>query len=265
MANDVESVAYDPANQTLTVTGVGLDETPFTATYVRKPALDRVGYEAYTVQDNALTEHSTAYVRQTEGGYAAVVVTGGQFGTYQGGTTYGRTGSFDAPDTSNPGGIVSYAGTYVGLLNIDGDGGDLITPTPGTPTEILPGQSAEITGDIFINADFTQNNEVKGRIYNRQITDQTGTVVEDLNLVNTAIESNGSFTGAVEQDGTNRGEYGGVFSGTDAAAVAGSVHATNHIAAFTGNTVPIEEYGVFVLGSCDGASPDPVCNQPTSP
>ncbi|MFY0309489.1 thymidylate synthase [Leisingera sp. D0M16] len=262
MANDVESVAYDPDNQTLTVTGVGLDETPFTATYVRKPALDRGGYEAYTVQDNALTEHSTAYVREAEGGFAAVVVTGGQFGTYQGGTTYGRTGGFDAPDTSTPGGIVSYAGTYVGLLNIDGDGGDLLTPTSGTPSEILPGQSAEVTGDIFINADFTQDNEVKGRIYNRQITDQPGTTVEDLDLWNATIDSNGAFAGEVRQGVTTRGEYGGVFSGTDAAAVAGSVHATEHIGAFSGNNVPIEEYGVFVLGSCDGASPDPVCNQP---
>ncbi|UWQ76217.1 thymidylate synthase [Leisingera sp. M658] len=263
LANDLESVDYDPGNQTLTVTGVGLDETPFTATYVRKPALDRNGYEAYAVQDNALTEHSTAYVRQTEGGYAAVVVTGGQFGTYQGGTTYGRTGSFTAPVTdAGVGGIVSYAGTYVGLLNINGDGGDLLTPAPGTDPSILPGQSAEVTGDVFINADFTQDSEVKGRIYNRRITDLPATAVEDLTLMTTAITSDGSFTGAVNAGGTSVGDYGGVFSGADAAAVAGSVHATSHIEAFSGNTPPIEEYGVFVLGSCDGASPDPVCNQP---
>lgn len=263
LANDVQSVAYDPTNQTLTVTGVGLDETPFTATYVRKPGLDRGGYEAYTVQDNALTEHSTAYVRSVEGGYAAVVVTGGQFGTYQGGTTYGRTGTYSAPDTTQgPGGIVSYAGNYVGLLNIDGDSGDLISPTPGTDPSILPGQSAEIVGKVFINADFTQDNEVKGRVYDRQIVDQPGTTVEDLDLWNTAIAADGSFDGEVRVAGQVRGEYGGVFAGTDAAAVAGSLHAEQHIAAFGSNTPPIEEYGVFVLGSCDGASPDPVCNQP---
>ncbi|AHD00402.1 hypothetical protein [Leisingera methylohalidivorans] len=263
LANDVDSVSYDADNQTLTVTGVGLDETPFTATYVRKPALDRVGYEAYTVQDNALTEHSTAYVREVEGGFATVVVTGGQFGFYQGGTTYGRNGRYSAPNTEQgAGGIVSYAGTYVGLLNIDGDGGDLIDPTNGTDPTILPGQAAEVTGDVFINADFSDN-RVKGTVYNRRITDQPGTAVETLNLDPTAIASDGSFNGQASIANIGVGEYGGVFAGTDAAAVAGSIHATNHISALSGGTgADIEEYGVFVLGSCDGASPDPVCNQP---
>ncbi|QDI76248.1 MULTISPECIES: transferrin-binding protein-like solute binding protein [Leisingera] len=259
LAGDVDSVSYNAANQTLTVTGVGLDDSPFPATYVRKPALDRAGYEAYTVQDNELTEHSTAYVRTTEGGYAAVVVTGGQFGFFQGGTTYGRTGTYSAPDTSQSGtGIVSYAGTYVGLLNVDGDNGDLIDPSNGTNPSILPGQAAEVTGDVFINADFTDN-RVKGGIYNRQITDQPGTAVENLALNPTGIASDGSFTGDVSTDGSAVGQYGGVFAGSNAAAVAGSLHATDHISALRGGTVPIEEYGVFVLGSCDGASPDPAC------
>lgn len=263
LASDVDSVSYDAANQTLTVTGVGLDESPFTATYVRKPALDRAGYEAYTVQDNALTEHSTAYVRETEGGYAAVVMTGGQFGFFQGGTTYGRSGNYSEPDTSQPGtGIVSYAGTYVGLLNIDGDTGDLIDPSNGTNPAILPGQAAEITGDVFINADFGDR-EVKGRIYNRQVTDLPGTTVENLTFNPTTIASDGSFTGDASANGGTVGQYGGVFSGSDAAAVAGSVHATGHIDALNTGTTPIEEFGIFVLDSCDGASADPAC--PTSP
>ncbi|UWQ55131.1 thymidylate synthase [Leisingera caerulea] len=259
LAGDVDSVSYDAANQTLTVTGVGLDDSPFSATYVRKPALDRVGYEAYTIQDNALTEHSTAYVRQTEGGYATVVMTGGQFGFFQGGTAYGRAGTYSAPDTSQSGtGIVSYAGTYVGLLNIDGDNGDLIDPSNGTDPSILPGQAAEVTGDVFINAGFTDN-RVKGGVYNRQITDRPGTAVENLALNPTDINSDGSFVGDISSDGSSVGQYGGVFAGSNAAAVAGSLHATDHISALSGGTVPVEEYGVFVLGSCDGASPDPAC------
>ncbi|WP_264210186.1 thymidylate synthase [Leisingera thetidis] len=259
LAGDVDSVSYDAANQSLTVTGVGLDETPFSATYVRKPALDRAGYEAYTVQDNQLTEHSTAYVRETEGGYATVVMTGGQFGFFQGGTTYGRTGTYSAPETEQgPGGIVSYAGTYVGLLNVDGDNGDLIDPSNGTNPAILPGQAAEVTGDVFINADFSDN-RVKGTVYNRQITDQPGTEVENLTLNPTDIASDGTFTGEASVDHGGVGEYGGVFSGAGAASVAGSVHATAHIEALNDGTVPIEEFGVFVLGSCDGASPDPAC------
>lgn len=259
IAHDLDSVSYDPDNQTLTVTGVGLDETPFTSTYVRKPALDRAGYEAYTVQDNELTEHSTAYVRQSGGGYAAVVVTGGQFGYFQGGATYARTGSFTEPDTeAGPGGIVSYAGTYVGLLNANGDTGDLIIPSGSPDTAILPGQAAEVTGDVFINADFSDQ-EIKGTIYNREITDSPGTTVEDLVLVPTEISADGTFDGTVNANNGAVGTYGGIFSGTDAEVVAGGVHATSHIDALSGGTTPIEEYGVFVLDSCDSANADPVC------
>ncbi|WP_342586279.1 thymidylate synthase [Leisingera sp. ANG-M6] len=259
IANDLDSVSYDPTNQTLTVTGVGLDETPFTSTYVRKPALDRAGYEAYTVQDNELTEHSTAYVRQSGRGYAAVVVTGGQFGYFQGGATYARTGSFTEPDTeSGPGGIVSYAGNYVGLLNVNGDTGDLIIPSGSPETILLPGQAAEVTGDVFINADFSDR-AIKGTIYNREITDAPGTSVENLILVPTEIAADGTFDGTLNVDGTGVGTYGGTFAGTDAEVVAGGVHATSHIDALSGGTNPIEEYGVFVLDSCDSANADPVC------
>ncbi|MBY6135111.1 hypothetical protein KUV61_04680 [Nocardioides marinus] len=262
LAGDVTSVSYDAANQTLTVTGVGLDSTPVTAQYTRNPALDRVGYEAYTVQQNGLTEHSTAYIRQSEGGYATVVMTGGQFGYFQGGSTYGSDGSFSKPpvDTGDKG-IVSYAGTYVGLLNINGDGGDLKPAPPGSDPAIIPGQAAEVTGNAFINADFSDM-RVKGSVYNRTITDSPGTVVENLEFEPTAIASDGSFTGSVTVDKAGVGEYGGVFSGTDAAAVAGTLHATGHIEELNNGSVPIEEFGVFVLGSCTGPSADPACPAP---
>lgn len=259
LAGDVESVSYDPVNETLTVTGVGLDSTPIVAEYTRNAALDRVGYQAYTTQQNALTEHSTAYIRQSEGGYATIVMTGGQFGHFQGGSTYGSDGSFSAPDV-DPGdaGIVSYAGTYVGLLNMTGDGGDLIPADPGTDPAILPGQAAEVTGSVFINADFSDM-DVKGGVYNRTVTDFPAVTVEDLIFDPTDIASDGSFTGSVEVDGGGVGEYGGIFSGTDAAAVAGTLHATGHIEELNDGTVPIEEFGVFVLDSCNGANADPAC------
>ncbi|KIC16754.1 hypothetical protein [Leisingera sp. ANG-DT] len=260
LANDLESVSYDPSNQTLTVSGVSLDETPFSASYVRKTALDRDGYEAYTVQDSSLDRHSTAYVRQIEGGYAVVVATGGQFNYYFAGTNYGRTGSYSAPDTDQPsGGLVSYAGSYVGLLNTAGSGEDLLPVAAGTPSELQPDQAAEITGDVFINADFADNT-VNGLIYNRAVTDNGSASPANLELAPTSITEDGTFTGDVSIDKTNFGEYGGIFSGTDAAAVAGSVHATGHIDGYSSD---IEEYGVFVLGQCGGDSSDPVCDQPT--
>lgn len=260
VANDLDSVSYNPASQTLTVTGVSLDETPFSATYVRKPSLDRDGYEAYTVQDSSLDRHSTAYAREIEGGYAVVVATGGQFGYYFAGANYGRSGAYSAPVTDQPsGGLVSYAGSYIGLLNVAGSGEDLLPVTPGTPTDVLPSQAAEITGDVLINADFTDN-VVNGLIYNRAVRDDGSVSPTNLELAPTAIASDGTFSGSTTVGQQSVGEYGGVFSGTNAASVAGGVHASGHIAEYGPD---IEEYGVFVLGQCGGASSDPLCNQPT--
>ncbi|UWQ47002.1 thymidylate synthase [Leisingera aquaemixtae] len=260
IANDLDSVSYNPASQTLTVTGVSLDETPFSATYVRKPSLDRDGYEAYTVQDSSLDRHSTAYAREIEGGYAVVVATGGQFGYYFAGANYGRSGAYSAPATDQPsGGLVSYAGSYIGLLNVAGSGEDLLPVTPGTPTDVLPTQAAEITGDVLINADFTDN-AVNGLIYNRAVRDDGSVSPTNLELAPTAIASDGTFSGLATINQQSVGEYGGVFSGTNAASVAGGVHATGHITEYGPE---IEEYGVFVLGQCGGASSDPLCDQPT--
>lgn len=259
LAGDVESVSYDPVNETLTITGVELVSGQNTTTYVRNAALDRAGYEAYTFQQDAQKEHATAYVRQSEGGYATVVMTGGQFGTFHGGTSYGRDGSFTAPDVTAPDrGLVSYAGSYVGLLNINGDDGDLIPPSPGADPEILPGQAAEITGKAYINADFG-GLSVEGGVYDRTITDHTGVNVENLTLYEGTLAADGSFTGNVNVDGGGVGQYGGVFTGADAAAVAGTLHATGHIEELNNGTVPIEEFGVFVLNSCNGANADPAC------
>ncbi|MFW8593465.1 thymidylate synthase [Cribrihabitans neustonicus] len=263
VAGDVDRISYNSATQTLVISGVGLDETPFSSSYVRKPALDRGGYEAYTVQDSSLDRHSTAYVREIEGGYAVAVATGGQFGYFMAGTDFGRSGNYSAPTADQPsGGIVSYAGSYVGLLDEPGDGGDLLPVAPGTPDEVRPVQAAEITGDAFINADFSDN-RVNGTIYNRQITDYPGTTVETLLLAPTDITGEGTFSGevATQDDGEpgSVGTYAGIFAGENAASVAGSLYAKDHIEAAGSG---IEEYGVFVLGQCGGANSDPVCDQP---
>lgn len=259
LANDVESISYDSASQTLIITGVGLDETPFSSSYIRNATLDRVGYEAYTVQDSSLDRHSTAYVRQIEGAYAVAVATGGQFDYYMAGTNFGRTGSYTAPTTDqSSGGIVSYAGTYVGLLNMAGDDGDLLPVTSGTPSAILPSQAAEITGQVFINADFADN-RINGTIYDREVTDDTATAVATLNLAPTDITTSGTFEGVTSVGTNGVGVYGGIFSGSDAEALAGSVYAAGHIVDYGSE---IEEYGIFVLGQCGGANSDPVCNQP---
>ena len=151
VASDLSGFTYDPASQALIVRGVSLDETPFEATYRRRPGLDVPGYEAYTAQSGSLDRHTTAFVSQRDGVTAGVVLTGGQFGYVFGGGTYGRSGSYDSP-TSNPsGGLVSYAGNYVGLVNVAGDSGDLLPIALGTPATLVPVQAAETTGNVFIN------------------------------------------------------------------------------------------------------------------
>ncbi|MEC7256778.1 MAG: thymidylate synthase [Pseudomonadota bacterium] len=260
IAGDLSGISYDPVAQTLTVRGISLDETPFEATYRRRPGMDRGGYEAYTAQDSSLDRHTTAYVRDINGTRAAVVVTGGQFEHYFGGAVYGRNGAFDPPPvepTANNG-LVSYAGTYVGLLNGPGDGGDLLPVSPGTPASVLPVEAGEVTGRVLINADFTDN-VVNGVVFDRVYVDTPSLVLNDLALKPTDIDpSTGTFSGEVTINLQNKGTYGGIFGGADSDAVAGALKATDHI----DNVQNEEEFGIFVLPRCGTPGEDALCNQP---
>ena len=117
IVNDLGSFTYDPVAQTLTITGLTLEADPINASYSRRPALDRNGYEAYTTQESSLDRHATAYVKEISGTRAVVVLTGPQFGTYFGGAAYTRDGAFDPPAVTATTGLASYAGQYVGMLN----------------------------------------------------------------------------------------------------------------------------------------------------
>ncbi len=257
ISSDLEGISYDPVNETLTVRGISLDDTPFEAVYRRRANLDVGAYEAYTQQDSSLDRHSTAYVRNINGTRGAIVVTGGQFEHYFGGGVYGRSGSFAPPDP-NGNAVVSYAGDYVGLLNAPGDGGDLLPVSPGTPNSVRPVQAAEVTGRVLINADFADN-QVNGIVFNRNWVDNPGTTLSDLALKPTAIDpTNGTFEGEVTINLQNRGTYGGIFGGTDASEVAGAMFAKDHIDGVTNE----EEYGLFVLQQCGTPGADALCNQP---
>ncbi|MEO0937329.1 MAG: thymidylate synthase [Pseudomonadota bacterium] len=267
LASDLDSFTYDPANDTLIVEGISRDEDPFEATFRRRPGLDVPGYVAFTAQDDPLDQHATAYVQEIAGTRGGVVVTGGQFTFFNAGGAYGRDGVFDRPPVQGDTGLVTYAGDYVGLTNLAGDPTDLAPVPPGTDQAVLPGQSAKVTGQIFINVDFGDNN-LSGTIYDRRLDaddatlapGQTDLAVGDIVLVPATIDGNGEFFGDVELSGdrTDRGDYGGIFGGPESEAVAGVIFIADHLVS---NTQAEEEYGTFVLGKCGSPSETAaICN-----
>ncbi|MEM8579093.1 MAG: thymidylate synthase [Pseudomonadota bacterium] len=269
LASDLGSFTYDPAAGTLTVQGLVRDEDPFNAVFRRRPALDRPGYVAFSAQDDPLDQHVTAYVQDIGGTRAGIAVSGGQFTFYNAGGAYARDGNYDPVEVQGDSGLVTYAGDYVGLTNLSGDNTDLAPiPTPGiTPGVITPGQSAVVTGQIFINVDFADNN-LSGAVYNRVLDANdaqlqppaTTLAVGDLVFEPTTIDGNGEFFGNVELAGDrqDRGDYGGIFGGQDANAVAGVIFVTDHL---IDSSTDEEEYGVFVLGRCGGPNQSAqICN-----
>ena len=260
LAGDLDGFTFSPEDGgTLTVEGVFLDEDALNSIYVRKPNLDVPGYIAFAAQDDPLDQHATAYIQSLNGTRAGVVVTGGQFGTFNGGAAYARDGEFDRPELNEDTGQVSYAGSYIGLTNIDSDGNDLLPVPAGTADELLPGQSATVTGDIFINVDFSDNT-LKGSIFNRsldvdddQLANGSFLQVGSLELDPAIISDDGTFLGDVVLEGDptrqDRGDYGGIFGGVDSEAVAGAIFIEDHLLE---DTNVEQEYGIFVLGRCGG-------------
>lgn len=265
LKGDLEKITYSPNAATITVEGIALDRSPISATYNRNAALDRPGYQAYTVQDDPLDRHSTAFAAQSGNSgavRAGVVVTGGQFNRVFSGNYFERSGGY-APAS----GQVSYAGNYVGLTNGGGNGADLLPLPPGTDPALAPAQAGTITGQIFLNADFADGN-VNGAVYNRNWVEANGgagQVLPDIILVSTEITADGTFNGTtVEYDGVlnnDIGDYGGIFGGPGAEAVGGAVVLTE----WDGESDPLGldselEWGVFVLDQC--GTPDanaPIC------
>lgn len=268
LSQNLESFTYDPDQQTLTVVGIPSDRGVLDGVYTRKENLDRLGYEAYTAQDGSLDRHVTAYVRDIRGTRAAVVVTGGQFEeTFAGGAYDGA--DYTAPEsTTEDTGLVTYAGTYVGLLNGGGSDEDLLDVEAGTSPSVLSAQAAEVTGNIVITGDFADSS-VSGVIYDRVIVDVDSDgfddpasadplAIIDIALDATDIASDGTFSGVATQDDSAVGDYGGIFGGTGATEVAGIVSVAGHVSGYSG----IEEDGVFVLSQCGQPDEDAVCNQP---
>ncbi|WP_076483699.1 hypothetical protein [Rhodobacter aestuarii] len=267
LAVNLKSVSFDGTN--LQVTIDSLDSTPVSVTYLRDSRLDLSGYTAFRMQEDALDRLFVALgAVSTDGSVQAVTVgDGGQFNTYFAGGAYDRSGTFDRPtgDGTAGSGQVSYAGSYVAVTNMgaprDGGADDVALPiTAGTDTSLTPRQPVRVQGDIFLNANFSDNS-INGAIYNRQLVD-TNYALVDVILVPGTINDDGTFEGVAEYDTRAPiGTYGGIFGGTDAHSVAGLVHLTE----FDTTIDNEQEHGVFVLTQCGPDNTLPVCTNVASP
>lgn len=265
---NLNGATYNPAAGTLSLDMTALDAPLRNAIYARTAALDIGHYQAYTLQDDPLDRHFTALAAQSgdpdQSVRAGVVADGGQFNRYYHGGFYERTGGFTPPApgaSKEVDGLVSYAGVYAGVTNLNAPGAQLLPVTGPVGGTDLPAQSTRTTGNIFLNVDFT-NNVVNGDITNRSLVEY-GTGLPDIVLIAADVDdTSGVFSGATEyRDQTVNGEYGGIFGGTNASAVGGIVHLNS----FDGPSDDLgimneEEHGVFVLIQCGLPGHAPICD-----
>ena len=274
IAGNLKSARFDAATGTLVVEGVNLDEVPFTATYTRAPALDQDGYVAFTVQEDPLDRHFTAYAGQsTSGAVRAVAVSspGPRNRSFMG-ALFDRDGTYDPPPVGQTTGLVTYAGGYVGVTNLgDVNGSDLLPPGVTDPELLVP-QALIVHGDAFLNADFADN-AVEGNIFNRELLNTDLNPISDLPsvaLTITEIGADGSFSGTAEYDlsdplsgasvPTAIGTYAGVFGGTDSDSVAGGLQLNEFDGVSDNLGYEAElETGVFVLDQCGLTGVSPIC------
>ncbi len=247
---NLRSAAYNPTAGTLTVQIQPLDATPRSVTFTRNATFDTAGYEAFTFQEtNANRFFVALFDTSADGAVTGGVAGSSQFTEMVWGANYNANTAFTAPAN---GGLATFTGNYAGLLN----SGITVDPSlpPGTPFE--PGRPPRTTGDVMINADFTDNS-LEGGIRNRVIVDNN-TSLDDVFLRITAINSDGTFAGNVTfNDLTAIGTYAGAFGGADGTAVAGAID----IRPIEGEA-RILERGVFVADRCAAGDPSPC---PTTP
>jgi len=269
LAFNLLDVTLAADGNSITVTGAPLDTTPIPGVFARDSRLDTSGYTAYSVQEDPLDRFFIALIRQSADGSVegGVVLDGGQFNRFLGGTYYRRLDDYSPHVPDQPtNGLVSYTAEYVGLSNIDAPRpGEIMPVDPGTQPGVIPAQSALVTGTVFINADFADNT-VNGAIVDRimpQLVDPDsglpGFALEDVVLILTDIEDDGTFGGVSEGPVPNStiGTYGGVFGGIGATAVAGSIRIENYEGLFVNEV----EYGTFVASQCDDTGSGALCDQ----
>ncbi|WP_147103648.1 hypothetical protein [Tateyamaria sp. syn59] len=266
IASDLESISFDAATNTLTVTGLSQDGVPLVNEYRHVATSFVDGYETFTGQNDPLGRHATAFVASRDGVQAGVVLTGPQFNTFFGGVYFDRTGDYVAPTAPESRFDVTYYGNYAAGLNLDGPRTDIF-PTPGIDPDVnTPNQAAYVRGLMFVNVDLNDMS-VEGEIYNRTAVTSGGNFdMQDIVLVDGTLTGEGTFSGNIEVDtrdpafpgSTERadiGDFAGVIGGSEGQFMAGGTEVTDVLETFDNEI----ERGVFVLDLCTAADTDPVC------
>ena len=283
--NDLESISFDSSTNTLTVAGLTQDGVPVANSYrhvptTYTPGSENVapfanGFQTFTAQNDPLGRHVTAFVASRDGVQAGVVMTGGQFNRFFGGSYFDRTGAYVAPTAPDGGFNVTYTGRYAAGLNSVGPVTDLLATSGGLDPDVdTPNQTAYIRGLVFVNVDINDMS-VEGEIYDRTaVLDNSGSPgfldLTDLVLVEGSLLADGSFSGNVERDqsdttddvvGNDIGDFAGVIGGASGEFIAGGTKVEDFDTVLENEI----EYGVFVLDLCTAASTDPVCVNALSP
>ncbi len=274
--NDLDRISFNADTNTLTVSGLTQDGVPLVNDYTALATTLAPGYVTFTGQNDPLGRHATAFVASRDGVQAGVVMTGGQFNKFFGGSFFERTsGGYTPPTTPASRFDVTYVGNYAAGLNFPGPETDLLPITgPLDPNVSRPQQTAYITGLMFVNVDLNDM-QVEGEIYNRTAVFNPSLTftsdlpdLPDLVLVEGALAGDGTFSGNIEIDASDTnsgvpsnpvgdavGDFAGVIGGPGGNAIAGGTFIEN----FTEDLDNEIEYGVFVLDLCDASSADPVC------
>jgi hypothetical protein len=277
IANDLESLSYDAATQTLTVTGLTQDGTPLNNEYRHITTSFVDGYETFTAQNDPLGRHATAFVASRDGVQAGMVLTGGQFNHFFGGTYFERDGDYEAPVTPEGRFDVTYHGNYAAGVNSAGPVTDLL-PLVGTDDSVGgASQAAYVRGLMFVNVDLNDLS-VEGEIYNRtyvgQLTPNTDPTVPgftglpDIVLVDGVLADNGTFSGNLERDNDENdvpnegvGTFAGLIGGPEGVTIAGGTELADFADGFEEGI----EYGVFVLDICQEGDGGPICTNAFPP
>lgn len=273
LAQDLDGIGFDigdpndPSDDTIIVEGVNLDDTPFQTVYSRNQALDVPGYSAFVAQDDRLDRIFVAVAAESPDGSvrAGSVSDGGQFNRFFRGNFYERDGAFTPPNVDENNGLVSYAGLYAGITNLDDLDQDQSLPNdPTDPGETRPIQPRQTTGNVFVNVDFADN-AVNGTIYDRQFTD--GKQLASLTLIPTELDENGEFIGDVEFSGRpdvgDQGEYGGIIGGEEGSSLAGVLVLDNIFVPDESDPEDTQfdaEVGTFVLPKCGTDGESDICD-----